>query len=195
MIGPTPILNSINDELGLRQKKIINYDYLFLTRENFYKNACHIKNRIKADKAQLTFVGKSDLSEFDLLYPLQRQYEIEEVVLDQDCFSDVSCQTNFISILKKQKVFYLLKDGLPVAKANTNGHSDHIYQIGGMFTLPQYRNRGFAGFLFFHLLEELFLEKEQIILYVKKDNWPAKNLYAKFQFSKFQDLSMIYYEQ
>ena len=194
MVGPTHILEKINTELNLKYKKVIDYDYLCLTRQDFYKNMSAIKNRIRIHDEQLVFKTTS-VNDFELLYPLQRQYEIEEVMLDQDCFSEISCQTNFTAILKKQKVFYLLRDGLPVAKANTNGQSDSIFQIGGMFTLPQYRSKGFAGFLFFHMLEELFLEKEHVILYVKKDNLSAINLYAKFCFKKFQDLSMIYYVQ
>jgi predicted GNAT family acetyltransferase len=60
--------------------------------------------------------------------------------------------------------------------------ADEIALIRGVYTLPASRNRGLATSACSALIEELAAKKKTPILWVSKDNLPARKIYARLGF-------------
>ncbi|MFP4383252.1 MAG: GNAT family N-acetyltransferase [Spirochaetia bacterium] len=129
----------------------------------------------------------------DALYPLQEQYEREEVLLNPASYNEEITRKCLLKDLEKQIVFLAQYQGKTVAKAATNARGFSFDQIGGVFTLPEFRNKGFAGYLMKDLLRYINQSGKRGTLFVKKDNGPAVSLYRKLGFSIRESFSIIYY--
>ena len=132
-------------------------------------------------------------SDADALFPLQRAYELEEVVVDPRHFSDAQCLKLLRKTLREELVFMVLKDGVPVAKAATNARGFAVDQIGGVFTVPEARGTGMGKLVVSALLRRVLREKEEACLFVKKRNRPAIALYERLGFAPVTDYVISYY--
>ncbi len=129
----------------------------------------------------------------ELLYPLQRDYELEEVNLDHRHFNERSCRAQLKRLLRDQIVLMAEDRGRVVAKANTNARGIATDQIGGIFTIPSQRNRGIAYWLLSELLEQIFLQKEAVSLFAKLVNKPALAVYRRHGFTNAGSYLIRYY--
>jgi uncharacterized protein len=132
-------------------------------------------------------------SDAGALFPLQRAYELEEVVVDPRHFSDAQCMKLLRKTLKEELVFVAFKDGVPLAKAATNARGFAVDQIGGVFTVPEARGRGLGKMVVSALLRRVLREKEGACLFVKKKNRPAISLYERLGFAPITDYVISYY--
>ena len=82
--------------------------------------------------------------------------------------------------------------GKPVAKAQTNARGKTVEQIGGVYTLPQLRSRGFGSQLIEHLSREIIRDGKTVSLFVKDTNHAAINLYRKCNFTVNCNFSIFY---
>jgi predicted GNAT family acetyltransferase len=132
-------------------------------------------------------------SDADMLFPLQRAYELEEVVVDPRHFSDAQCLKLLRKTLKEELVFMALKDGAPLAKAGTNARGFSVDQVGGVFTVPEARGMGLGKAVVSALVKRVLREKEGACLFVKKRNRPAISLYERLGFVPVTDYVISYY--
>ena len=127
------------------------------------------------------------------LFPLQKTYERQEVLLNPDAQDTFETFRWLKSILTHEICFYAKRGFRYVSKANTNAKGiDHI-QIGGVFTVPRFRHQGYA----LHTVAELckyIIEEEHKIpsLFVRCDNENAINLYKRLGF-KIKDTTKTVY--
>jgi len=138
-------------------------------------------------------VRMADESDADALFPLQRAYELEEVVVDPRHFSDAQCLKLLRKTLREELVFVALMDGVPLAKAATNARGFVVDQIGGVFTVPDVRGKGLGRLVVSELLKRVLREKEGACLFVKKRNRPAISLYERLGFTPVTDYVISYY--
>ncbi len=138
-------------------------------------------------------VRRAGVADAEALFPLQRGYELEEVIINPAHFSDVSCMRLLRTALKEEMVYVAEKDGVPVAKAGTNARGFGVDQIGGVYTVPEERGKGIAGVVVTELLRALMAEKPQACLFVKKRNRPAIALYDRLGFAPVTDYIISYY--
>jgi len=138
-------------------------------------------------------VRKAGTGDADAIFPLQRGYELEEVIIDPVHFSDASCRRLLKAALKEELVYVAEKDGVPVAKAATNARGFSVDQIGGVYTVPEERGKGIAGIVVTELLRALLAEKTSACLFVKKKNRPAIALYDRLGFVPVTDYVISYY--
>ncbi len=129
----------------------------------------------------------------EALFPLQKAYELEEVVVDPRHFSDAQCMKLLRKSLKEEIVFVAERDGVPIAKAATNARGFGVDQIGGVFTVPGARGAGVGRLVVSELLRRIFREKEGASLFVKKRNRPAISLYERLGFAPVTDYVISYY--
>jgi GNAT superfamily N-acetyltransferase len=129
----------------------------------------------------------------EALFPLQRGYELEEVVIDPVHFSETQCMKSLRIALRDELVFVAERSGAPVAKAATNARGFGADQIGGVYTLPGERGKGIGRTVVMGLLHAVFTEKETACLFVKKRNRPAIALYEHLGFSPITDYVITYY--
>ncbi len=127
------------------------------------------------------------------LYPLQRDYELEEVLIEPGHFDPQACLANLRRTLRQQIVILAELDGRPVAKAGTNARGFDADQIGGVFTVEGERCRGLARRVMIVLLERIFREKSLASLFVKKLNPAAVALYHRLGFRELEDFRISYF--
>jgi len=128
-----------------------------------------------------------------MLYPLQKAYEMEEVLLDPAAFNPGACYLNLQKNLRREIVYYGSLSGKAVAKAGTNARGFTFSQLGGVFTTEEVRNRGVAEQVLAVLLTAVCGRKTGACLFVKKDNHAAIALYKKLGFKIAGEFKIAYY--
>ncbi len=136
---------------------------------------------------------RCDKSHIDRLLPLQVDYTRVEVLPPwRQVFpaaERISLEKNFSC----QLYFALLENEKIVSKANTNAISTHFFQIGGVYTLKDFRSRGYASALVKHIALEAKSLNRQAILFVKKENPSAIKAYSNAGFVITSSYKIIYY--
>ncbi len=127
------------------------------------------------------------------VYPLQEGYEKEEVLLNPENFNRGASLLLFQKRMKQYPHYIGKYNGAFVSMARINAMSWNIYQIGGVYTLPALRSRGFAEDIMRFTLEEIHRKGRTGLLFVKKENKPALRLYEKISFSCINDFSIAYF--
>ena len=127
------------------------------------------------------------------LFPLQRAYELEEVLLAGDRFDAETCMYHLGQNLAEQIIYVAEIDGYPVAKAGTNARGLRFDQIGGVFTRPEYRGRGIGGAIMRRLMRTLASEGKLCCLFVKKHNAPAIAMYMRLGYVVRDEFRITYY--
>ncbi len=130
-----------------------------------------------------------------LLYPLQKAYELEEVVLDPASFNSGACYINLQKNLRREIIYYAVLNNKPVAKAGTNARGFKFAQLGGIYTTREVRNRGVAEHVLSVLLAEVCSTHKGVCLFVKKDNHAAIALYKKLKFQITDEFKIAYYRR
>lgn len=135
----------------------------------------------------------------NMLFTLQKNYELAEVLLDAADFDEASCRLNLRKILREQTIYALFTDSSTknrqraVAKAGTNAKGLNWFQLGGVYTLPEYRNHGYAAFLTQFLAEKFREQGKKTALFVNDKNISAIKAYEKAGFVKDKPFEIIYY--
>ena len=128
------------------------------------------------------------------LLELQKQYEIEEVLPPSMEFSELACKIRLKNSLQNQYVVSLRTDtNKLVAKAATNAIGTKYIQLGGIYTKKTHRRKGFSFILIYTILKRILRVKKSAILFVKKSNIPAINLYKSLSFNKISDYIISYF--
>ncbi len=185
LYSETVIVNEINKRLSLNPRSKIDYYLMKLEKSNF-KEYKFFDENFKCRK-----VGISD---FNKLKKLQKAYHLEEVYNDGSFYPYKAEMLNFKNSLQKRinyAVFY--KDLTPVSKCAINSESLNSFQLGGVFTVKKFRDRGLSKFCISELLKEAFTLKENVFLYVKKENLPAISVYKSLGFKIINNTSVAYY--
>jgi predicted GNAT family acetyltransferase len=161
-------------------------DYYLMTREYF---------NIQPPKSELGNLKLRQAISSDLfsLFPLQRDYEKEEVLLDPERFNATASFLSLQKNLRTELIYLAELDGVPVAKAGTNARGINYYQIGGVFTIPTLRAQGIGRALMQALMWEIAQRKKHLSLFVKKSNGAAIKLYTNLGFTVRDSYAISYY--
>lgn len=127
------------------------------------------------------------------LFDIQRQYEIEEVLLPGNAFNAAASRQHLRETLRQQVVLVAEIAGTAVAKAGTNARGLYYDQIGGVFTEPRLRSRGISTMLMTRLIDELARAGKGASLFVKYGNRPALRLYRNLGFREEGGFRISYY--
>ena len=137
-------------------------------------------------------IRKAFPEDTDLLFPLQKDYELEEV--NPATFDDRRSRSLLRRNLRDQVVFSAELRGIPIAKAATNARGYKADQIGGVFTRPDLRGRGLGGLVLTALLRHIRDEGSEFAsLFVKRTNQAAIVLYEKLGFKIRDQYRICYY--
>jgi hypothetical protein len=138
-------------------------------------------------------IRRADPDDDEALFPLQKCYELEEVVITPSHFNDGLCMKSLRLALREQLVYLAELGGVPVAKAATNARGYKVDQVGGVYTVPEERGKSLAKAVVSQLLKTVFSEKQGACLFVKKHNRPAIALYERLGFLPTTDYVISYY--
>lgn len=116
-------------------------------------------------------LDENDATQFAATYPAEHQSEGQSMNLARD-------------FLRNNRCFGLFIDSKLVARGRIQATSSMGWAIGGVYTLPEYRNRGYATNLVSAIAEHAFRNTGRVILHVREDNAPAIRTYEKIGFRK-----------
>jgi predicted GNAT family acetyltransferase len=169
------------------QKVAERVDYFLMTLS---PHELHIKDGFEVPNL---VIRRAKLHDAERLYPLQKQYELEEVFLNPARFKPQNCLAHLKRSLANDIVYVAEINGMAIAKAGTNAEGFTVDQIGGVFTQKEFRNRGIGLAIVTELLNDIFKKKKLASLFVKKSNTPAITLYRKLGFTIRENFRINYY--
>lgn len=190
IMGEQNTVDEIYSSLSALAKSGRNTEY------NYYTMLINSKkDYIQPDykKAEKIYTLRSpSLEDISELMPLQEMYEKEEVLPSEDLYNcDTACR--YLKNTIKQQISVVCEySGKIVSKANTNGSGINCTQIGGVFTIPEYRNRGISRLVTGKLTENILKEGKKPSLFVKQGNKPAVSVYIKLGFKITSGFKIIY---
>lgn len=155
------------------------------------ENAAATGEKACCEKFKIVRCGIKDA---DALMPLQLAYEAEEVLPPCRTQNPAVTRKNLERILKTEYVVALQNSrGEPAAKANTNAVGIRWAQIGGVYTAPDFRRKGYASLLVETLAEKIVASKRLPVLYARNGNEGAQKAYAALGFRKTGGFTIAYY--
>jgi RimJ/RimL family protein N-acetyltransferase len=191
--GRSELIHSIISNLKLKPKNIIDYNFMIINKENFNYN-----NIIEPENFQCI---KCNEKHFESLKKLQYLYHKEEVYDENSYYPYFAEMNSFKELLKKKLVYAVYvknineKKQIAVSKANVNGETPYLYQLGGIFTKKEYRGLKLSTLCLNTMINDIFNNygKDKVALFVKKNNTPAINLYKKIGFNILFSTTLCYF--
>lgn len=161
-------------------------EYYLMTREYF-----NIERPVEEDDSLK--VRRASVYDVRALFPLQRDYEKEEVLLNPEKFNSTASFLTLQKNLRKELIYVAELDGVPVAKAGTNARGMNYFQIGGVFTVASLRGRGIGKAIMRSLMWDIAQKKKHLCLFVKRSNQSAIRLYTSLGFTLREKYAISYY--
>ena len=140
------------------------------------------------------FIMRCTENDIENLFEIEKKYLQEEVAISDQKISDLEVSMHLRQILKNQLCFALISDDQIVSKANTNAIGKNWVQIGGVYTLFQFRQNGYAAHTVSTLCKRILQARKNISLFVKTKNLPAQQLYKKIGFTFHSDYKIVYFQ-
>ena len=140
------------------------------------------------------FIMRCTENDMENLFEIERNYLQDEVAVRGQKVSDAEVSLRLRQILKNQLYFALISDDRIVSKAYTNAIGKNWIQIGGVYTLFQFRQNGYAALTVSTLCKRILQAHKNISLFVKTKNLPAQQLYQKIGFTFHSDYKIVYFE-
>ena len=140
------------------------------------------------------FIMRCTENDIENLFEIERNYLQDEVAVRGQKISDAEVSMRLRQILKNQLYFALISDDKIVSKAYTNAIGKNWIQIGGVYTLFQFRQNGYAALTVSTLCKRILQAHKNISLFVKTKNLPAQQLYQKIGFTFHSDYKIVYFQ-
>lgn len=140
------------------------------------------------------FIMRCTENDMENLFEIERNYLQDEVAVRGQKVSDAEVSMRLRQILKNQLYFALISDDKIVSKAYTNAIGKNWIQIGGVYTLFQFRQNGYAALTVSTLCKKILQAHKNISLFVKTKNLPAQQLYQKIGFTFHSDYKIVYFQ-
>jgi len=170
-------------------KNKLNYSSYSTTNYSLLKENTNTRFSISHTSLKVRKAKKKDTL---ILFSLEKAYLLEEVLQGNTQINHKAVLLNLKNTCADQSVYYGLFGKKIIAKVNTNGKGFGYNQIGGVYTIPEYRSQGISTCLMKTLLNDIHISGKKAVLYVKKENKPALALYKKIGFDIVDDYSAHY---
>lgn len=140
-------------------------------------------------------IERAQEADIDALLPLQLDYDNSEVAYGGRSIEPAVSRLILRSRLRSEYLYTVSSQGRILCKAGTNAQGLHWFQIGGIYTLPEYRNKGLAAAVVAHLINTHSAEAHGFALFVKTENAAALALYTKLGFEQCGMFRMSYWKE
>lgn len=163
-------------------------------------NPRFLTSKIITQMPKGVLLHKCSIDDLYILSDLQKAYYLEEVVPVGVSFNEIYGRKLLRRDLQKQLIFALYdkekalkKCNYPVSKAETNAIGFKWCQLGGVYTIKEFRNRGCATFLSLYIARTVLKEGYNTVLFVKKENKAAIQAYKNAQFVNNAEFKIVYF--
>lgn len=153
---------------------------------------CKNHQSIFLPNRKLTDIRLNNENDERQLKELHAHYLVEEVTSKLRPITREEALRISLPLLKNEQILCGYVDGKMVTKANTNLKGITALQLGGIYTLPEMRQKGIATAILQVLIEHLVAGGWDISLYVKNTNQTATNVYLKCGFKIKSTMSLYY---
>jgi RimJ/RimL family protein N-acetyltransferase len=89
--------------------------------------------------------------------------------------------------IKKKPMYGVFVNGELVSYAGSFIQTSEVWMIGGVYTPPDHRNKGYATLVTSAITREALEKSEAAALFVRSDNYPAIRTYAKIGYEKISE--------
>ncbi|THB63650.1 MAG: GNAT family N-acetyltransferase [Spirochaetaceae bacterium] len=126
------------------------------------------------------------------ILPLELQYQKEEVLLPGHTLPVQALSLRLKKSLHSQAGIAIMHRDAIVAKAHTNAQGLRCCQIGGVYTIKEYRGRGMAKAAMQALMQYCSQHFDLCSLFVKPHNYSGMSLYRQLDFIPAGDYTIAY---
>ena len=163
-------------------------------RDYYFMEASNIKlqkdNLVAESSNKIILCTQKDINS---LMPLQLAYVNEEVTPKSRKTNDAAEGLMFEKLVKKNAVYGIKNNSEFISKAHISVSTNNYFQIGGVYTVEQFRNHGLACFLVKEIAKKAALENKKAVLFVNQKNISALHSYQKAGFVKTGEYRIVYY--
>ena len=180
------LVDFLSKTLNIETKTII--PYILMTQS---KSETIINNHFLMNEIKIVRGGAEDTNS---LLELQVEYEKEEVCQGMSELPKSISLMNLEHILKNEIIYFARVGNLCVSKANTNARGINYAQLGGIYTLPEYRGRGIASAVVNRLIEHINKDEgKNVSLFVKNHNKIAIEMYKRLGLKEIGEFAISYF--
>jgi predicted GNAT family acetyltransferase len=176
------IMENVLEKIGITVCDI--YDYDLMSLDNLPS--------VKLSGPENLVLRVPQMLDLDAAAPLQAGYEMEEVLPKSAAFSPAASRINLSSIIAKGQILVAQINGKLVGKINVSSLSFTRYLVGGVYVHPDFRGMGIAKRMTERFTASLMSQGMGVTLFVKKNNVPARKIYADLGFKKTGDYRITY---
>lgn len=90
----------------------------------------------------------------------------------------------YVELISKQPIYGVFVNGELVGYAGSFIQLPQVWMIGGVYTHPKHRNKGYATLATSAVTEEALKNAEAAALFVRSDNYSAVKIYEKIGYKK-----------
>lgn len=170
----------------LKAKKIIQKE-VFTSKEILYSIVLNKHNFLPQDNVRL-------LTEADYIQwkPLRLDYLIEEGLPND--LTDTQLFNQFLEKTERKIIWGLFLENVLVSIADLNAKSLDLGQVGGVYTIPSFRQRGYSK----SVMQQLLLDAKEIhkirkmIIFTGEQNFPAQKLYNSLGVSQIGYFALLF---
>lgn len=132
-------------------------------------------------------------------YPLWHRCRLN-YLLEQNLPNDLSDQEmegQFIEMVQSQSIWGLFNEGQLISMANLSARTDRAATVGGVYTVPEFRKKGFAKALMKKLIMDCkkVLSLHKLIIFTGElENKPAQRLYESLGCKKVGYMALFFGE-
>lgn len=140
------------------------------------------------------FVRDAHPGELDVLVSWRVDYEIVATGARASLLLEASARETMFGLLRKRRCRVLESEGLPVSTAAINAHVGDVVQVGGVYTPPALRGRGYARAVVAGLLSDARAEgATRAVLFTAATNHAAQRAYTQLGFEPAGEYGVAYF--
>ena len=189
LIGPWDQLCFARAALGL-----VEGDLTLNSREILYQLVLSDLSIPLPRPKQVMTMRSARPDDLDFLVAWRRAYELETGTASNEQ-SEQSVRDELAARLPSDSIWIAFDQGVPVAQTQFNARLPGVVQIGGVWTPPKFRSRGYARMvLASHLQYAQSQGVERAILFTSAGNIGAQYCYESLGFEVIGEYGMIFFE-
>jgi predicted GNAT family acetyltransferase len=169
----------------LKQKKIIQKE-TFIEREVLYT----------LDVEKTTYLSEPGVrllqpTDFDTWVKLRESY-VEEMGFPRNTLEEIRAE--FFQKVAQQITWGLFLEGKLVAIADLNARFSNLGQLGGVYTIPEFRNRKLSTRLTRHLIHDIkaIHHIRKLIIFTGENNFAARKVYESLGISPYGHYALLF---